>query len=461
MSRDNDTTPNRGTSSSPMVFDPESFFKSLDQRFARMSVEVRDMVDDVESRLKKEFSETKPIETRFNEARSNTLRPNAPKPSDLRKPPMDEYEAENMFGDHGYAEADYASDFERFQPRYERAPREPRRAPRRERKEVDDDLSHIKMTIPPFQGRSDPEAYLEWEKKMELIFDCHNYSEDKKVKLAMIEFTDYAIVWWDQLVTSQRRNLEAPIRTWADLKRVMRKRFMLGHYFRDIYQKLQTLTQGSRSVEDYYKDMEIALIRANVQEDREATMARFLSGLNRDIAAVVDLHHYVEMEDLVHMAMKVERQRKWAAPNRASPNTPWKPRWGNSDRGEGVASKSRFEPPKGRFDPPKPRDCSAQPRAESTTSSRNIKCFKCLGLGHMARECPNKRVMITITDGGVDSASDSEDMPDLVDANDDNQEDEYEHGVEVVVTHATKGKVMNLVTQRALNAQMKIDMVEQ
>ena len=53
------------------------------------------------------------------------------------------------------------------------------------------------MTIPPFQGRSDLEAYLEWEKKMELIFDCHNYSEDKKVKLAVIEFTDYAIVWWD------------------------------------------------------------------------------------------------------------------------------------------------------------------------------------------------------------------------------------------------------------------------
>ena len=79
----------------------------------------------------------------------------------------------------------------------------------------------------------------------------------------------------------------------------------------------------------------------------------------------------------------------------------------------------------------------------------------------MARECPNKRVMITLADRGVDSASDSEDMPDLVDANDDIQEDEYEHGVEVVVTHATEGKVMNLVTQRALNTQMKIDEVEQ
>jgi hypothetical protein len=29
---------------------------------------------------------------------------------------------------------------------------------------------------------------------MDLVFDCHNYSEEKKVKLAVIEFTDYAII---------------------------------------------------------------------------------------------------------------------------------------------------------------------------------------------------------------------------------------------------------------------------
>jgi hypothetical protein len=59
------------------------------------------------------------------------------------------------------------------------------------------------MKIPSFQGRTDPEVYLEWEKKIDLVFDCHNYSEEKKVKLAVIEFTDYAIIWWDQLVTNR------------------------------------------------------------------------------------------------------------------------------------------------------------------------------------------------------------------------------------------------------------------
>jgi predicted Zn-dependent protease len=55
-------------------------------------------------------------------------------------------------------------------------------------------------------------------------------------------------------------------------------------------------------VDDYYKEMKIAMIRASVVEDKEATMARFLNGLNRDIANVV------ELEDMMHMAMKVEHQ---------------------------------------------------------------------------------------------------------------------------------------------------------
>jgi hypothetical protein len=37
-------------------------------------------------------------------------------------------------------------------------------------------------------------------------------------------------------------------------------------------------------------------------------MARFLKGLNQDIANVVELKHYVEVKDMVHMAKKVERQ---------------------------------------------------------------------------------------------------------------------------------------------------------
>ena len=162
------------------------------------------------------------------------------------------------------------------------------------------------MKIPSFQVRNDPKAYLEWEKKVEMVFDCHHYSEEKKVKLATIKFIDYAIIWWDQLVTIRRQNQEHPIMKWNEMKVVIWKRFIHNHYYHDLHNKLQGLIQGSKSVDEYYKEMEIVMIRENVEEDCEATMARFLNGLNHDIANIIELQHYVEMEDLLHMVIKVE-----------------------------------------------------------------------------------------------------------------------------------------------------------
>jgi hypothetical protein len=204
------------------------------------------------------------------------------------------------------------------------------------------------MKIPSFQGKIYLEAYLEWEKKVELIFECHNYFEEKKVKLTVIEFTDYAIIWWDQLVMNMRRNHERPIKTWEEMKAIMRRWFVPSHYYRDLNKKLQSLTQGYRSVDDYYKEMEITMIRANMEGDREATMVRFLNGLNRDITNMVELQHYVALEDMVHMAIKVEQQLKRKGTRsfkNLGPFTSWRSHW---RKDEGVVLKSKIQPPKRR-----------------------------------------------------------------------------------------------------------------
>ena len=107
--------------------------------------------------------------------------------------------------------------------------------------QVDDNISNIKVAIPSFQGRSDPDAYMAWELKVEHVFECYNYSEQKKVRLTALEFIDYALLWWDQLLLSRRRTGEGPVTTWAEMKRIMRKRFVPSHYHREMLQKLQTL----------------------------------------------------------------------------------------------------------------------------------------------------------------------------------------------------------------------------
>ncbi|KAH9792623.1 hypothetical protein KPL71_004200 [Citrus sinensis] len=239
---------------------------------------------------------------------------------------------------------------------------------------------------------------------------------------------------WDQLVLSRRRNRERPINTWEEMKAIMRRRFVPSHYYRELHQRLQSLTQGSRSVEDYHKEMEIIMIRANIEEEREATMARFLHGLNQDIANVVDLQHYVELEDMVHMAMK----KKGSTRTNLGSSSSWKSKWSKDEK---AISKPKIEP----FKDHKEGGNQSKGKSDSQHSiNRDIKCFKCLGTGHIASQCPNKRVMILRDDGDVETESESDDdpMPPLEDAND---------GVEYLVD----GKLM--VIRRALNVQVKED----
>jgi hypothetical protein len=43
---------------------------------------------------------------------------------------------------------------------------------------------------------------------------------------------------------------------------------------------LQTLRQGKRSVDEYFKEMELLLVRTGTRESMESKKARFLGGLN-------------------------------------------------------------------------------------------------------------------------------------------------------------------------------------
>ena len=67
---------------------------------------------------------------------------------------------------------------------------------------------------------------MEWEKKVKRVFECYNYTEEKNVKLATVEITNYANVWWDQFIFIRCRSGEGPIILWFEMKTIMKKRFV-------------------------------------------------------------------------------------------------------------------------------------------------------------------------------------------------------------------------------------------
>uniref|UniRef100_A0A2N9HKF1 Uncharacterized protein n=1 Tax=Fagus sylvatica TaxID=28930 RepID=A0A2N9HKF1_FAGSY len=195
-----------------------------------------------------------------------------------RRAPVDDSDGDHE--DEFEGEEDQASLNGRFVPRGERRGRGFRTG-LRWRDGTDGDLGNIKMKIPSFQGKNDPEAYLEWEKKVELIFECHNYSEEKK------------------LVMNRRRNHERAIETWEEMK---------GHHEETVHVP---------------RDGDSPMIRANVEEDREAYHGKVERQLKRG-------------KELVHFKIR-------------APLPSWKSNW---RKDEGAVLKSKTEPPKRREEVP-------------------------------------------------------------------------------------------------------------
>ena len=45
----------------------------------------------------------------------------------------------------------------------------------------------MKLKIPTFYWRSDPEEYLQYERIIENVFDYNNFNEERKLKIVMAE----------------------------------------------------------------------------------------------------------------------------------------------------------------------------------------------------------------------------------------------------------------------------------
>jgi hypothetical protein len=111
----------------------------------------------------------------------------------------------------------------------------------------------------------------------------HEYTEDRKIKLASLEFDGYALLWWDNIVQSRIEARDPPISTWRGMQEAMRARFIPRNYIRSLYDRLTNLKQGLKSVDDYHQEMELIMKRARVRELAEQTIQRFLAGLTYNI----------------------------------------------------------------------------------------------------------------------------------------------------------------------------------
>ncbi|GLU23899.1 hypothetical protein SLE2022_398740 [Rubroshorea leprosula] len=250
----------------------------------------------------------------------------------------------------------------------------------------------IKIDIPDFEGRLQPDEFIDWLHTVERVFELKDIPDDKRVKLVAIKLKKHASIWWENLKRSREREGRNKIRTWEKMRRELTRKFLPDRYYQDNFVKFHNLQQKSLTVEEYTMEFEQLMMKCDVREKDEQTIARYLGGLDYDISKVVQLQQYWTLDDVIRLALRVEKQIS----RKNIPSTS-KPRDFGASRGTQASKTVAKTPAKTE------KEVSSSRPAQSNTR----KCFKCQGFGHIAANCPNRRV-VTIIGGEIHEASEDE-----------------------------------------------------
>ena len=311
-----------------------------------------------------------------------------------------------------------------------------------------------KAVVPPFKGTNVNE-YNEWKHKMNVLFDLHHYNGPVQVDLAVSEFTGMAATWWRGSEKKRVALGHAKAQSWEDLIRVMDIQFIPKNYGRDMKVKLGEFKQLGKTVQEYYVElMELTINAGYEEEDDEAAQGRFLQGLNQQIRHKVELTQFDSLEEMVHQACLVEKQIKETSSSRFT----------NTRSSTSFTKKPTFTQ-----NPPKKNEAKPWEAPRATTFEKGvtskapvkppvktstITCYRCQGLGHYAKDCPNARAMVIQNDGGYDSEKE-EYSPEVMQFEETYSEeedgageiDEEEDNEKLGITHG------NYVVSRSLSVQ--------
>ena len=273
----------------------------------------------------------------------------------------------------------------------------------------------FRVDIPEFHGGIRGDSLLDWLVAVEEILEFKRVPEQRRVALVATRFRDHAASWWQQTKITRSRTGEDPIRTWDKLKKKLKETFMPHNYDRTMYNKLQNLKQGSRSVEDYAEEFYLLLTRNDIHDTQMQLVSRFIGGLRLQLQSSLEQFYPTTVSEAHRRAAAFEQQLR---------PTPWNQ----------SSSRPRQLEPASSSTPSGPQDPTSGTKTETRLgfreedngvkrSTRNaLRCSACGELGHRSTACPKqqKRTLLLDAPSANDGVYDSEEEEDTATGEDEN-----------------------------------------
>ncbi|CAA0815048.1 F-box associated ubiquitination effector family protein, partial [Striga hermonthica] len=130
----------------------------------------------------------------------------------------------------------------------------------------------------------------------------------RRVALVATRFRGRAAVWWVNLSSLRHRQGKQPLSSWIKFCELVEREFVPFNFDSLVYQQLQNLRQGTRSVNEYTTEFHRLLTRVDLHETRNQLVSRYVGGLRTAIRDMLNMFCPESVSDAHQRALLIEVQ---------------------------------------------------------------------------------------------------------------------------------------------------------
>nr|GEW16124.1 reverse transcriptase domain-containing protein [Tanacetum cinerariifolium] len=153
-------------------------------------------------------------------------------------------------------------------------------------------------------------GFIDWLAAVEEVYEFKEVPENKRVSLIATKLRGKASAWWQQMKPTRERVGKSKITSWQKMKKCSRANFIPHNYQRLMYQRLQNLKQGSKSVEGYTTEFYELIARNDIQEREDQLVSRYIGRLRVQIMDSVNMFDPMTLSDAFPRALAFEKQNR-------------------------------------------------------------------------------------------------------------------------------------------------------
>ncbi|KAI9177710.1 hypothetical protein LWI28_018373 [Acer negundo] len=142
---------------------------------------------------------------------------------------------------------------------------------------------------------------------MDDYFKWYPMSDEQKIRFAKLKLVGSAKKYWRNIQMLYDRLGQDPITFWSKMKIKLKEKYLGTYYHSVLLDQYLNIKQFSSSVNDYMSVFDDLLIRCNIKEEPNVTVARFLNGLKFEVKRVVSIHNPETLEDAYSKALEAKK----------------------------------------------------------------------------------------------------------------------------------------------------------